>query len=129
MRPVIDECLKGCAGDEFERAERLRAKRSRSSESDGSRRNSGEVTGKKTLVGFVTDDLIGQLLGVDVLVESDSEGFVRWLDEYVRESGAETMVTEDLSTYKPVVEELGVEHQVCLAHVRKKVCNRLKNIE
>lgn len=39
------------------------------------------------------------------------------------------IVTDDLVTYKPVVEELGVEHQVCLAHVRKNVARRLKEIE
>ena len=43
--------------------------------------------------------------------------------------GVEAMVTDDLSTYKPVVEHLGVEHQVCIAHVRKNVRNRLDDIE
>jgi len=36
------------------------------------------------------------------------------------------VVSDDLATYKPVVEELGVEHQVCLAHVSKNVKRRLK---
>ena len=39
------------------------------------------------------------------------------------------IVSDDLSTYKPVVERLGVEHQVCPAHVRKNVWVRLDEIK
>ena len=66
---------------------------------------------------------------MDVLVERDSEGFIKWLEGYVSRFGVEAMVTDDLSTYKPVVEHLGVEHQVCIAHVRKNVRNRLDDID
>ena len=67
------------------------------------------VKGEKTVVGFVTDAESGQLVGMDVLVDRDSEGFVRWLSDYV--------------------EPLGVDHQVCIAHVRKNVRNRLERIK
>ena len=75
------------------------------------------VKGKKTVVGFVTDAESGQLVGMEVLVDRDSEGFVRWLSDYV--------------------EPLGVDHQslprarhgVCIAHVRKNVRNRLDRIK
>ena len=51
--------------------------------------------------GFVTD------VGVDGLVDRDSDGFVRWLKTYVSRLGVESMVADDLNTYKPVVEPLG----------------------
>ena len=96
-----------------------------------------KLKGEKTVVGFVTDAESGQLVGMDVLVERDGEGFVRWLEGYVGKFGVEAMVTDDLSTYKPVVERLGVDHQslprarhgVCVAHVHKNVKNRLGEIE
>ena len=87
------------------------------------------LRGKKTVVGFVTDAKSGQLVGMDVLVDRDSEGFVRWLQRYVSRFGMEAMVTDDLSSYKPVAERLGVEHQVCIAHVRKNVRRRVDEIE
>ena len=87
------------------------------------------VKGEKTVVGFVTDAESGQLVGMEVSVDRDSEGFVRWLSDYVESLGVEAMVTDDLSTYKPVVERLGVDHQVCIAHVRKNVRNRLERIK
>ena len=63
------------------------------------------------VVGFVTDAESGRLVGMDVLVERDSDGFVRWLQGYVSRFGVEAVVTDDLNTYKPVVEHLGVDHQ------------------
>ena len=63
------------------------------------------------MVGFVTDAESGRLVGMDVLVQRDSDGFVKWLEGYVSRFGVESMVTDDLSTYKPVVERIGVDHQ------------------
>ena len=87
-----------------------------------------KVRGKQMVVGFVTDAESGQLVGMDVLVDRSSDGFVGWLQGYVSRFGVESMVTDDLNTYKPVVERLGVDHQVCIAHVRKWVWNRLREI-
>lgn len=86
------------------------------------------VRGQTTVLGFVTDAQTGATIGVDVLVEQDAGAFLRWLRSYVVPLGVEVLVTDDLATYKPVVEELGVGHQVCLAHVRRWVSNRLKKI-
>ena len=36
------------------------------------------------------------------------------------------VVPDDLSTYKPVVDRLGLEHQVCVVHVRKNVAKLLR---
>ncbi len=96
-----------------------------------------KVRGRQTVVGFVTDAESGRLVEMDVLVQRDSEGFVRWLEGYVGRFGVEAMVTDDLNTYKPAVEHVGVSHQspprarhgVCIAHVRKWVRNRLSRIE
>ena len=87
------------------------------------------VRGEKVVLGFVTDAESGRLLGMDVLVHRDSVGFVEWLSGYVSRFGVEAVVTDDLNTYKPAVEQLGVDHQVCIAHVRKWVWNRLVEIE
>ena len=36
-----------------------------------------------------------------------------------RDYGVEAMAADDLNTYKPVVERLGIDHQICIAHVEK----------
>ena len=88
-----------------------------------------KIRGEKTAVGFVVDAASGQLLGMDVLAERDSAAFLEWLRRYMGDFGVESVVTDDLSTYKPVVEELGLEHQVCVGHVKKNVWNRIKGLD
>ena len=39
------------------------------------------------------------------------------------------MAADDLSAYKPAVERLGIDHQICAAHVRKRAWNRLDGID
>lgn len=88
-----------------------------------------KVRGKATFLGVVVDGQSGETIGVDILVERDSVGFLDWLRFYTDELGVEVLVTDDLLTYKPVSEELGLDHQVCLTHVRKWVAKRLRRIE
>jgi len=86
------------------------------------------VRGHAQLVGFVVDGESGETVGVDVLVKQDGVAFRRWLERYTRTLGVEVLVTDDLNTYKPVSHQLGLAQQVCLAHVRKWVANRLRAI-
>ena len=88
-----------------------------------------KLKGEKAVVGFVMDAERGRLLGIDLLVKRDRSGFTEWLSGYVDKFGVKAIVSDDLNTYKPVVEELGLEHRICLAHVRKNVRRRLKEIE
>ena len=88
-----------------------------------------KLKGDKVVAGFVMDAASGRLVGIDLLVERDSAGFLDWLSGYVQELGVKAIVSDDLSTYKPAAEELGLDHQICLAHVRKNVSRRLGEIE
>ena len=87
------------------------------------------MRGRAVFLGFVVDAKTGTTVGVDILLERDSQAFLDWLGPYVEHLGVQVLVTDDLNTYKPVAEELGIRHQVCLAHVRKWVTNRLKKVE
>ena len=87
------------------------------------------VRGRPVLLGFVVDASTGATVGVDILLGQDSRGFLGWLRPYVERLGVQVLVTDDLITYKPVVDELAVGHQVCLAHLRKGVSNRLKKVD
>lgn len=88
-----------------------------------------KVNGKEVVVGFVTDVETGELLGADILVDRSAKGFVKWLRRYAKRVGAEVMVTDDLATYRPALEELGLEHQICIPHVRRNVRRRLREIK
>ncbi len=86
------------------------------------------VRGQAQLVGFVVDGESGKTIGVDLLVCQDSTAFRQWLERYTHTLGVEVLVTDDLNTYKPVSQQLGLPQQVCLAHVRKWVVQRLRRI-
>lgn len=88
-----------------------------------------KVRGRQTVVGLITDAESGQLVGMDVLVDRSNDGFVEWLQGYVNRFGVESMVTDDLNTYRPIVYRLGVDHQVCIAHVRKWVWSSVDELD
>ena len=87
------------------------------------------VKGETTVVGVVADAATGEVLGLEVLVERDADGFMEWLGDFVSDCGVEAMAADDLNTYKPVVERLGIDHQICIAHARKRAWNRLDGID
>ena len=87
------------------------------------------MKGETTVFGVVADAATGQVLGLNALVERDADEFMEWLSDFARDYGVEAMVTDGLSAYKPVVERLGIDHQICTAHVRKRTWNRLDWID
>jgi len=88
-----------------------------------------KVSGRGVTVGFVTDPERGELVGMRVLSSREGEALAKWLCETAQALGCEVVVTDELDSYKPAAEAAGVEHQLCLAHWRKAVANRLRKIE
>ena len=46
---------------------------------------------------------------------------MEWLGDFARGFGGEAMVTDDISAYNRAGERLGILHQICIAHVKKRV--------
>jgi hypothetical protein len=80
------------------------------------------------VVGFVVDGQSGKTLGFEVLFKGDGKAFKEWLEPYAKELGAEVLVTDDNDSYSVAASELGLSHQLCVAHVRKYVKRRSKSI-
>jgi hypothetical protein len=87
-----------------------------------------EVEGEEVAVGFVVDARSGESLGFEVLLEGNGEAFRRWLEPYVKELGAEVLVSDDNDSYSVAAAELGLSHQLCIAHVRKYVSKSADSI-
>ncbi len=87
-----------------------------------------KVKGKEVVIGFAVDAQSGRTLGFEVLFEGDGEGFRRWLEPYAEELGVEVLVSDDNNSYGVAAAELGLSHQVCIAHVRKYVTKRANSI-
>lgn len=88
-----------------------------------------KVKGQKVVVGFVVDAQSGRTLGFEVLFEGDGgEAFKEWLEPYAQELGVEVLVSDDNDSYSVAATELGLSHQLCIAHVRKYLKRRSKSI-
>jgi transposase-like protein len=87
-----------------------------------------KVKGREVVVGFVTDGASGATLGFEVLFEGDGRSFREWLEPYVKGFGVEVLVSDDNDSYSVAAAELGLDHQLCIAHVRKYVAKRSKSI-
>ena len=87
-----------------------------------------KLKGKEVVVGFVVDGASGKTLGFEVLFEGDGRAFREWLEPYAREMGAEVLISDDNDSYAMAAAELGLSHQLCVAHVRKYVAKRANSI-
>lgn len=87
-----------------------------------------KVKGREVVVGFVVDAASGRTLGFEVLFEGDGQAFREWLEPYVEEFGVEVLVSDDNDSYSVAAAESGLDHQLCIAHVRKYVAKRSKSI-
>jgi hypothetical protein len=82
------------------------------------------VSGTETTVGMVTDAQTGTTLAFEVLDACDGEAFRQWLAPLVEQYGVAVLVSDEHASYGVVAAELGLEHQLCLAHVRKALTKR-----
>jgi hypothetical protein len=87
-----------------------------------------KLKGKEVVVSFVVDGASGKTLGFEVLFEGDGRAFREWLEPYAKGLGAEVLVSDDNDSYSVAAAELGLSHQLCVAHVRKYVAKRAKSI-
>jgi transposase-like protein len=87
-----------------------------------------KVKGQEVVVGFAVDGASGRTLGFEVLFEGDGRAFREWLEPYVEELGVEVLVSDGNGSYGVAAAGLGLEHQLCIAHVRKYVTKRSNSI-
>ena len=88
-----------------------------------------KLSGNGVTLGFLTDPSSGDIVGMEVLTSREGEELGRWIVEAAKSFGAKALVSDELESYKPAAEKAGLEHQLCLAHWRKAVARRLKQIE
>jgi len=71
----------------------------------------------------------GQMVSMEVVDEHDPQAVCRWLKPLVQEFGVEVIVTDDLTTYNTVEEELKMDRQLCRFHMLRWVGKALVELE
>ena len=77
--------------------------------------------GKTQAVMVVVDMGTGEPVTVGYVDEKDPQAVKRFLEPLVQRLGISVIVTDDLSSYKQVAEDLQLEQQICQFHVRRWV--------
>lgn len=85
--------------------------------------------GNKQPVLVAVDLGTGAPIAVGYINEYEPQAICRWLAPLVQRHGITVIVTDDLSSYKIVAEQLQLGHQVCQFHVRRWVGKTLKELQ
>lgn len=68
-------------------------------------------------LGITVDPISGLALTIDALTAEDSKTLTEWIEPIAKSVGAQVLVTDDADGFKTVADEVGMQHQVCKAHV------------
>src|SRR5579859_6064631 len=68
-------------------------------------------------LGITVDPLSGLALTIDALPAEDAKTLKEWIEPIAKSVGATVLVSDDADGFKTVADEIGVQHQVCKAHV------------
>jgi transposase-like protein len=77
--------------------------------------------GQDTIVAVATSILSGAALDFELLDDEKAESTMDWMRELCAELKVEVLVSDDANTLKTVADELGLEQQICRAHVNRNV--------
>ncbi len=80
-----------------------------------------KVKGSNVGIEVVVDDSTGELLGLDILTSENQEEVRDVIQGVVDAVEAEVLVTDDHGAYTEVVDEMGLEHQICRSHMKRNV--------
>jgi transposase-like protein len=68
-------------------------------------------------LGVTVDSISGLALTIDALSAEDTKTLKEWIEPIAKQVGASVLVTDDADGFKTIADEVGVQHQVCKAHV------------
>ena len=73
-------------------------------------------------LGIAVDPISGLALTIDVWAAQDIKALKEWTLPIAKSVGAEVLVADDADDFKTVADEVGMQHQVCKAHVLRSTC-------
>lgn len=87
-----------------------------------------KVRGRRVPVQVVTDLLSGQTLEVHFLTEEDKNAMTALMRALRKRYDVKLLTTDDAGVYRAAAEEIGLPQQICIAHMRKALTNRCREL-
>ncbi len=78
-----------------------------------------KVKGEWLPLAISVDAVSGLVLTIDALSAQDIEALKQWIEPIAKSVEAKVLVTDDADGFKTVADEIGVQHQVCKAHLKR----------
>ena len=70
-------------------------------------------------LGITVDPISGLALTIDALGGQDIQTLKEWIEPIARSVDAQVLVTDDADGFKTVADSVGLQHQICKAHVQR----------
>lgn len=80
-----------------------------------------KIKGESVGIEVVVDDSTGELLGLDIVTSENHEEIRDVIQGVVEAVDPEVVVTDDHGAYTEVVDELGLDQQICRSHMKRNV--------
>lgn len=80
-----------------------------------------KCVGQDTIVAVATSILSGAPLDFDIIDDESAETIQTWVRDLAEHLQVAVLVSDDADALKTVADELGLEHQLCRAHVNRNV--------
>jgi len=77
--------------------------------------------GQDTILAVASAILTGETLSIEVLADESAQSLTRWAQTLAGSLQAEVLVSDDADAMKSVADALGLEQQVCRAHVNRNI--------
>jgi transposase-like protein len=77
--------------------------------------------GQDTIVAVASAILSGETLSIEVLADESAETLKQWAQTLSASVQAEVLVSDDADTMKTVADAVGLEQQLCRAHVNRNI--------
>jgi len=84
---------------------------------EGADLTSVKCKGEWLPLGITVDPISGLALTIDALPAEDIKALKEWIEPIAKRVDAQVLVTDDADGFKTVADEVGLQHQVCKAHV------------
>ncbi len=81
--------------------------------------------GQDTIVAVATSILSGAALDFEIITDEKAETVQAWVRALCESLQVEVLVTDDADGLKTVADELGLDQQICRAHVNRNVHDRI----
>jgi transposase-like protein len=77
--------------------------------------------GQDTIVAVASAILTGEALSIEVLADESAQTILQWAQKLSASLQAEVLVTDDADAMKTVADALGLDQQLCRAHVNRNI--------